>query len=441
MGSLRGLVVLALLSACDTSGIEIVVLPPGEGAAAPDRIRLFIGNADEMQGAIAPESFAVGEERDGYVWTRDPTNVGDIVPGAGGESVSFGFVAQSDHTEFGAVIAVGYTGDAATSAGSLFHVRTGVGNVQVYELTLYPAVDPRKTENRTEQLQLEIWGPEPGDETCVHLFNMRPDRDLVDPHDSAFIVSANDRDCDGYADDDGALECVADVHDATEPAEAGDLSCVTPISSSNPTWCVLGGPLCVDGAARDPGGCTASRFCGPTSMCTRCRSLSGAAEQDCVRDPFMYNVTGDQMFGIACHVPTRQDSATGTGPTTFCDAPISLVGPVAQMLINTTCDNATIGSAGQPPRDRLEIDQMKFRVDVTPTCGFTLTPSGELPANFAKASGLVTVDLGTGRSVALPIVILPDPPTPDCATTDGECRFTGDPLDRPSQQCLTAPPP
>src|SRR5665647_1803039 len=103
MGTGRALVVLAVVSACDASGLEIVVKPPIESAMAPDQIRLFIGIPAEEEGALAPDGFGRGQTRVGDRWVRDPNNSDDVVAVSPGDSVSFVFVPPGGVSELGAI--------------------------------------------------------------------------------------------------------------------------------------------------------------------------------------------------------------------------------------------------------------------------------------------------------------------------------------------------
>ena len=442
MGSLRALVLIASLSACETSGLEVVVLPPAEGGMAPDQIRLFIGLPPDEAASLAPEGFGVGAKRSGWVWVRDPMNSADLLDVSPGDSVSFSFVADSDFTELGAIIAVGYTNNVPTSAGSLFHKKTGVGNVRVFELQLYPAVDPRVTSNRTAQLQVEIWGAHAGDETCVHLFNKRPDRDLVDPHDSAFIVAKDDHDCDGYADTD-ALECAPEVHKASVAPRLSDLDCATTVTAGVAQGsCVLGGSQCTDGVAKDETECSPSRFCAPASVCTACQMLSGDQALECIREPLSHTGGSTAMAGIKCHVPSRSDSLDPVGVITLCGTPMTRAVPVPLRNPALQCGNAKITGPGRPFSDRLEIEGARFDVDISSACEFQLTASGDLGPNFPTTStinGLLTIDLDNLRSLALPVQIQVDPPQATCTNT-GYCDVIGDLADRPTA-CLDVPRP
>ena len=432
---------IASLSACETSGMEVVVLPPAEGGMAPDQIRLFIGLPPDEDASIAPEGFGATEKRSGWVWVRDPMNNADLLDVSPGDSVSFSFVADSDFTELGAIIAVGYTNNVPTSAGSLFHKKTGVGNVRVFELQLYPAVDPRVTSNRTALLQVEIWGAHAGDETCVHLFNKRPDRDLVDPHDSAFIVAKDDHDCDGYADTD-ALECAPEVHKATVPPRPTDLACTTSITvNATAEACVLGGPSCTDGSATNADDCSPSRFCAPQSVCDVCEPLTGPQLLACIRDPLGHNAgMAIPMAAIKCYVPSQRDPAAPLGPVSLCGTPSTLSVPVPLRNPVLQCGSAKITAPGQPLTDRLEIEGARFDVEINTGCQFQLTANGELGPNFPAAgviSGLVTIDLDNLRSLALPVQIQVAQPQDTCTNT-GSCTLIGEIMDRPSA-CLDVP--
>jgi hypothetical protein len=86
LGTGRALVVLAVVSACDASGVEIVVKPPIDGAMAPDEIRLFIGIPVEEEGGLGPDGFARGQTRYGDRWVRDPNNFDDVVAVSPGDA-------------------------------------------------------------------------------------------------------------------------------------------------------------------------------------------------------------------------------------------------------------------------------------------------------------------------------------------------------------------
>jgi len=436
-------VLIASLSACETSGLEVVVLPPAEGGMAPDQIRLFIGLPPDEAASLAPEGFGVGAKRSGWVWVRDPMNSADLLDVSPGDSVSFSFVADSDFTELGAIIAVGYTHGVPTSAGSLFHKKTGVGNVRVFELQLYPAVDPRVTSNRTALLQVEIWGANTGDETCIHLFNKRPDRDLVDEHDSAFIVAKDDHDCDGYADDDPVLECAPEVHKATVPPRPGDLDCATQAQLS-PTalGCVLGGPRCIDGGGTNAEDCSPSRFCAPPSVCAACQPLSGPQALACISDPLGHNAGMPvNMTEIKCYVPTRRDGNDPVGQRTLCGSSVTQTIPPPPTMPALQCGNARITTAGQPFGDRLQLGNLRIDVSIDTGCELKLTASGDVIANVGdgdEVTGLVTFDFDNRRSVALPLRILIM--EPDACTNPGVCTIISDLQDQPTP-CITAPLP
>jgi len=431
MGSLRALVLIASLAACETSGMEVVVLPPAEGGPSPDQIRLFIGQPPDIAVSIAPEGFTLGQQRSGYRWVRDPNNSADLLDVSPGDSVSFSFVSDGDLTELGAIIAVGYTNGVPTSAGSLFHKKTGVGNVRVFELPLYPAVDPRVASNRTALLQLELWGPNPGDESCVHLLNKRPDRDLVDEHDSAFIVANGDQDCDGYADDDPVLECAPEVHDATVPPHADDLACAlkASLNVTGDRACVLGGPRCKDGGGKDLAECSPSRFCSPESVCTACQTLAGAAAEACIADPLSHAPASVNMAAIECQVATRVDN-TGVK---LCGDTMSVPLPVPARMPALQCGNAKITAAGQPLSDRIQVGTARVDVKANSACEFELTASGEAGPILVvgqSTSGLVTLELDNFRGLALPVQLQLRQPS-DC-TEPGYCVIIGDAADRPS---------
>src|SRR5690349_652198 len=134
----RGLVAIALLSACETSGIEIIVKPPAEAPVSIDEVRLFIGIPSELPiNLIAPAGFT--NRVQGSVWVRDPSNLNDSTP-MSGDSVRFVF-APGDDDELGAVIAVGYKEGAPVAAGGVFEAGAGDGHVAVFDIALQLASD------------------------------------------------------------------------------------------------------------------------------------------------------------------------------------------------------------------------------------------------------------------------------------------------------------
>lgn len=438
MGSPRALVVLVSLAACHTSGLEIQVVPPVDGAV-PDHVRLFVGKSEEKTGSIAPEGFA--NTRYGNIWIRDRNNGGDILPMAPGQTISFGFLAEVDDTELGAIVAVGYTGGVPTSAGSLFHRKTGAGNVRVFQIQLHPAFDPRDVANRGKDLQVEIWGPSAGEEACLHLRNSRPDADRDHEHHDIFIVTEGNRDCDPYADDDDELECRADVHNTVALAKPDQLACAITYTTTTEEYCVLGGPRCVDGQPQTED-CGPSRFCAPPSLCNLCEPLSGEEEQDCLRDPYGHSAGAlFGVFGIKCHIASQRDPVNLNGPAVLCETPLPLAVPLPPAA--PRCFNATITTVGQPAADHIDAESMRFEVDVTAGCQLAVTARGVVPQNAPTnpaASGLVTVDREGARSMALPILLIVDPPDNGCSAS-ANCTLNFDQTAQRPIACLTAPLP
>ncbi len=428
---MRSLVLIASLTACDSSGIEVVVAMPDEGGLAPDRVRLYIGQQvmprKDATTSIGPPGFSSDQERTGFVWLRDKLNADDVMKVTNGEPVSFGFRAEGDPIELGAIVAVGFTGNVPTSVGSLFHVTTGEGHVFVHTIQLHPVP--------AQELEVVIWGPEDRPEACVHVSNRRADRDDRDPrnqHENVFLIAAeNDRDCDGLLDDN-PLECTASTYLGSTPPAVEDVTCAlrTPATGGN-SYCMLGGPACTDGQPAIANQCAASNYCVPSTVCAVCDNTDPL--DSCYRAPYQHSQV---MFGIKCHVSTVRIGSP-VGPAMLCQDPLPVAGELLLPGSTATCTDARITSIGQPWTDRLAIGQMRFGIAVSSACQLEVKPEGELIASPPPPiDGLVAVTLDPGRSLAVPIRFILDPPDTVCVTSQG-CTFINENNDDRATACLT----
>ncbi len=407
-------VVLALLAACERSGVQFTVYIPADYGAGgdpavqrPDEVRLFIGIGDEHGADLGPDGFTDGESRSGTYWLRDPNNLPDVdrAPIAIETPATFSFGHDGDLAELGAVVAVGYTAGVPTSSAAVFHARVGNGSVYQYRMGLNGAADPRARGMRSRVNQLEVWGAN----ECIHIDNRRSD--IQDPgHRVAFIVGSHeDRDCDGFAE--GALnECNADVYLGAAPAKAP--SCL--FSDAAGPVCTVGVARCRDGVG-DDGSCNRTRFCAPLELCARC--TDPATKWACAQD--YQSVTGGVgAYGLRCQIPAMR----GAGSISqLCNTEFEAqITPPAGMA----CQDVAVKAAADPDfRDRFSLAGPGNNASVKVTalgCTLTIGPSGTVngttPTLEYGALMLVALDQGRGLAVPVQVQVVPDVDTNVCAT-------------------------
>jgi hypothetical protein len=359
--------------------------------------------------------------------------------------VSFVFVPPGDITELGAIIAVGFRNGAPVSSGAVFHAELGVGRIVVHDLQLHAAVDPRlSATNKAGETQLVLWGPSAGDHACAYLHDTSPGADTDHQHRNAFVVAENDRDCDGYADDDLVNECARDIYRGTTPPRRSDLACVVsvPSTSTVPEYCTLGGPPCVDGQPRDPNACTPSRFCAGNAVCGAC-DLAGSNTEACMADPLAApQLTA--MFGITCHVTTIDDPMTPLQLPEVCPATFTTSLPFPTGLAAPACSRAMIRTPLKPFVTQLVLEGTTVDVATADDCTLTMKGSGTSPrlpngGGVRRLGGIVTVDFSNNRSMVVPVVLNVSAQLGGPCPPPVECTVIGTP-DAPLA-CAARPPP
>jgi len=414
-------VVLALLAACERSGVQFTVYIPADYGAdgdpavqLPDEVRLFIGIGDEHGAALGPDGFTDGESRSGTYWLRDPNNLPDVdrAPIGIESPATFSFGRDGDLAELGAVVAVGYTAGVPTSSAAVFHARVGDGSVYQYRMGLNGAADPRTRAMRSRVNQLEVWGAN----ECVHIDNRRSDIQDRD-HRVAYIVGSHeDRDCDGLAEG-AANECNADVYLGAAPAKVP--SCM--FSDAAGAVCTVGVARCRDGVG-DDGSCNRTRFCAPAELCVRC--TDPATKWACAQDYQSVNGGGVGAYGLQCQIPAMK----GAGSISqLCNPEFA-----AQIIppAGTTCQDVAVKAASDPDfRDRFSLAGQGNTASVKVTaqgCTLTIAPSGTVNGTTSTldygALMLVALDQGRGLAVPVHVQVVPGVDA-DVCDTPSSCEW------------------
>lgn len=397
---MRWIALLAVLAACEQSGVQIVVYAPADPTAAqPDTVRLFVGVPEEEARAMSPQSFTYDEARDGTFWVRDPLDAKDVLTITPPAPARFVFLPGAV-AELGSVVAVGYTNGTPTSAATLFHAQFGDGAVMVYRLGLNPVADATQRADRLADNQLAIWGPPGGaPDACVHFFTRRGDGDP--DHRSVFLGRQDDRDCDGLRETD-PRECSDDHYLAeTVVPSLEDASCTTPMLAPNGgQWCLLGGPGCSDGIGPTAGDCSPTAYCATEPLCARCPQAMdpwGCATEfpshAVTLGVAAYTKVKCTLRAVAIPNTTRADLCPGDGTVTLVPPP------------GASCDAVRVRTQASGFDGRFEDDALRVDLQIDQACALTLAPQGRFDLGSASStlSGLLAIDLSSGRGLAIPL--------------------------------------
>ncbi|CAN5793714.1 hypothetical protein BH11MYX3_BH11MYX3_35290 [soil metagenome] len=430
--------VVALASACDSAGMEIVVNASADpGTPAPHTVKLFIGLGDGADAAIAP---APGTRRYSGVmhWDRDPANADDSTEYGDGPA-RFVFRPGGGIDKLSVVVAVGYDENGTpTSSAVLLGPAMGTAHVKVYSIGLNAFTDPTVKPNGYNGLLL--WGPSSGqqrDESCVFVQNSYPEPQST----SAMITTPGDHDCDGLPDQGDRRECLPEVWNGKRTAMRSELSCLiqppsVPILANA---CLLGGPACIDGIGPDTS-CTASKYCTHPAICEPTLCGTGPGAWQCAEDVRSSAAGMVNAPLITCDVTVQRDATnvTMTVCSTSGSFDLEQIGVPAQ----ATCSKAQVRNVMQSWSDRLVDLDAKFKVEVDDACLLTISGEGSYPSNGTQLrplSGLLSVDLQASmHGMAFPIVFVPVVTTGQCAPPI--CHLNGTPSEA-FTACISSPPP
>lgn len=405
-----GVLLLVAASCARDSGVIIEVTAT---SAEVDKIRLFIGTGDPAANValIVPGAMTAGTSARRTVapltrWGRDPQNEDDYALVGANETARFVLV-KTDVDSIGAIIAVGYRGTQPIEIATLFGVALPGNEYRLYHLTLEAPVAPPLT-----------WGPDlavaPTEAVCIGYSDPQQSRPELA---TAFIVTPGDQDCDGlYGPDDG--ECNPDAWKGARPPNLDEVTCLA-VEPEDST-CHLGGPLCKDGLAPEPGECSPSDYCAPAALCTRMVTLDEAKDVT----PLLFP---DLAAGYACTIHVDNGA--------LCQDELRLP---QYPTGGRSCTHAAIATAGQPFDNHFDFTNPagKIGISLRDSCEVSLLPSGKVPLKDTLGS-MVAVDLDNGHGVAIPVVFEIDRGGGGCGA-DLVCRRSATLADKQLADCATA---
>lgn len=432
--------VVCVLASCEAAeGIEIVVATADVPGVA--EVRLYVGTNAASPARLAPATFTPADDLRGQAWTLDDPSFAHVRTVAAGDPATFSFMSAPDVTTITA-IAVGFDASGPIATAAMFEVPFPAGRVARWQLALEPA-KPATSQATTREVQ--VWGPNPGDRTCVQAV-LRDDR-LGSGLRRAFIVDADDQDCDSYKP--GKLgECDDTWHGATTGPSLDRLSCLESVDLMSMTnaidGCVFGGPRCTDGDP-DPGaaGCShETLYCAPRALCTVCASpddpvgnfacalklstyTNMAAPVMYARCPLRYEPTGRLCTQRLTIVP-----ASGAAPAVACPSAVMFHGSAPG---DTWTATPTIGGI-----------QFQFgvRTDMG-GCHVELQAQGNpaiVAANAFPFVGLVAAQLVTGRGAVVPMKFDAEPVAAcDVVTVDAACNVLAYDTNETAEECAADP--
>lgn len=401
----------AMLGCGPNAALEVVVeMPPPDLAVAVDRVQLYVGlgdalNASDQPELLVPRDYRYPDTPTGDYWQRDPFGERDVVdvdPGA----TDVRFVFQEGKDDRMTAIVIGYQGETIVAATSLVDAYLDPGSVRQYHVQLRPAsaAFPRPT---ARPVTVHRWGPTATDTRCAY---------LADPDDergpSIYIVDHDDRDCDGLADRDEALECRPEAYLGARRAARDATTCVRRDMIPNATAseaCVLGGPGCVDG--RGEGACDPSATCVDPDACVVCANRTDAL--DCL-------AAMPGMATTATHVVCTFFVTQENGNPVLCPGAATLAPKIALLPSCDPTADVLLWDTGQDRWATKELARNNMKLAFlrpTASCDLSVslsgTPDGTTQTTIAS---VLNVQNDLGRAAAVPITFTLAPTT-DCDVT------------------------
>jgi hypothetical protein len=334
-------------------------------------------------GALGPEGFPTGVANATW-WARDAGNEADVITNVGGGTVTFSYERGPGATTLGALVAIGFSGDTPVAAGWKTNLDVPIDFIARYTIDLVPTGNT---------LDVHLWPATTAPlAACVYV-------DDATQQAAPMIVTAGDPDCDGFPTG-AATECVPDIYLSKRGPDLAHTNCATDVAVMPPeSYCVLGGPACVDGAGYQPTdrGCAPSTYCVPRANCDQCDNLGGTTRFGCLTHYTQFATSGtflkctvqiDTANGQIC-----TDTLTAYDPNALPDlGPVQCVGNVSITDGTAWSDRVVLGSNAQ------------FRVrNIDGDCNFEIEPSGTFgPANIVSA--MIAIAFDNGHGLAVPIV-------------------------------------
>ena len=196
-------------------------------------------------------------------------------------------------------------------------------------------------------------------------------------------------------------------------ASLADGMCFQPGDGSDTTdgACRLGADTCVDGAGPTAGKCnTAGNICMPTYDCTSCQG-GAVTPLDCIlAEAATTDTTGsagntiNSPLAYACTIGTTIDSSQPCAIT----VPRPPTGGFACVPQGMNSETGIAVKGDGAFHDQVNLDGTTYMLDVTASCGITLTPSGSTGSAAAQTGLLLRLDLADPdgpSSLVLPIAV------------------------------------
>jgi hypothetical protein len=394
----------ALISAgCqDRHGVEVIVQP---GDPAVTSVRLFVGAGGSTNSSLTTS--AKVQVDDVEYWSRDVGNASDVVTGVDGTG-EVKFLFDTSDT-IPVVIAVGYDANQAPiAAGAMTDLSLqDTSGFTGYALPLMGPVAALGQQAAT--IQLGLWSPDLAtsayDAACAGIVVAGADH----PY---FVVTNNDQDCDGLADDDTAHECTPDVYLGTRGADPSEASClVSDHSTAGVGQCRLGGATCTDNVPRNQNTCVAGHTCTLVSLCTLC-----GMSFDCAADA---GTTIAAVDHYECALPRKSDNS-------ICQTTFTLERPPTG---GYGCKTLEIGDANNALGTALIVGNVEL--DATLQDSATSSCAGKLMAKISSNptttdfTGLVSFTLKNNAGVAIPIHVTTGSGTATSCPSTTECQLVG----------------
>ena len=420
--------IVGVLAACNNGGaLEIVV--EMDPQIDVDRVQLYVGLGDARNSErelLVPSGYAYPERPSGFYWKRDVNGASDVVdvdPGAA--DVRFVFHEGTDDTV--TLVVVGYKAEVVVAAASLVDAQLEAGTVSQYHVKLRPATSA--TVKPRAAVTVQRWGPGPDDTQCVYL------EDAATEERGIYIVEHEDRDCDGFPDED-AKECRPEVWRGRARAVPAKTSCVRTdmlVGPNNTTFmgCVLGGPGCSDGTGMTA--CEASNVCVPPADCVACATRPDALE--CVSQLPASSTAATRIQCSFFISPTGAQLCSTEAPLT------------ARLSLPIACDpmqpfNLFVEGGGWKPSTYVK-GAMTFTAAMpTPACDFKLSVTNAGAPAGTAARTILMYPLANGRYAAVPLEITVEQASGGMGCDDPqyktECHVGGELPTAPFVACMMA---
>jgi len=260
----------------------------------------------------------------------------------------------------------------------------------------------------TDGVRVEVWREKmPPSASCVGVQRWRSNM-----ADTAFVVPADDPDCDDVAN--GPLECDQDVFRAsTAPTTLAATTCIGQFDVAGAPTCKIGGPGCADGLGAVS--CAPAPFCLPDFVC----DASDCRDPTCVVD----KLATSGLPRIDCTIPTQLNQPCPSGNKV---APVDLDPVFGPAMARCT----GVGFDAQGAGVQLQFVPMLAFTDgvvitaspPAPGCKFELTWANNQLGSPNANRALVELSIDNGEHVIIPITVQYRPG--ECATLQMSCTPT-----------------